>query len=192
MADPVSPFTPEMLQQISSLLQSQIDRSQRSTPIHQAAMAMAARMAPDYAQAAMTSSPGGGINAKGLTTPLSSGSTGPGIGTTAAAMFAAALLKHPEWLSAFKGLFPAGADPTFGGLIAGDKPFAGPNGPTGFPDASGSPFPTTGAHDNGGFNLDGRSSGPGNWTGQPGAYFGVGGSAIEPNGFGSAGTVGYI
>ena len=134
MADPVSPITPQMQTLITQLLQSQADRSARTTPIHQAAMAMAQRMAPGYAQGAMGTPsappPGGGGS---LTVPSTSGGgIGPGIGTTAAAAVFAALLKNPGFMAWLKSLGGSGAvDPTFGGTIQGNKPQPGG---TGFPD----------------------------------------------------------
>lgn len=135
MADPVSPLTPQMQTLIEQLLQTQADRSASTTPIHQAAMAMAQHMAPGYAQSAMTGGAGGGatpsgLGSGGLTPSLSSGG-GPGVGTTVSLAAVAALLKNPSFMAAIKTLIGGGADPTFGGAIQGNKPFAGG---TGFPD----------------------------------------------------------
>lgn len=143
MADQISPFTPTMQQQLEQLLQSQVDRSNRTTPIHQAAMAMAARMAPGYAQGAMSAGGGGSPlpSVSSTLTPNVSSGGGPGIGTTATAAVFAALLKNPAFAAALKKL-ALGVDPTYGGLIQGDKPLAGG---TGFPDV-----PVFGGGGNGG------------------------------------------
>jgi hypothetical protein len=157
MADITSPFTPSMQAQIAQLLQGQIDRSNQSNPVHQAAMAMAMRMAPGYAQSAVTApsaAPAGGS----LTPSVSSGGIGPGLGTTATTLAFAALLKNPAFLSAIKnalGLGSAwGPDGTFVGkstvtgadgsspLNAGG-PSSGPVGgpsPMGGPNTVGTPF----------------------------------------------------
>lgn len=116
MADPISPFTPDMQAQMSQLLQQQTDRSARTTPIHQAAMAMAARMAPGYAQGAMTG--GGGsmpTSPLGITPAASPGGIGPGLGTTITAATFAALMKNPAFLAAMKNFFKGGATPDFVG-----------------------------------------------------------------------------
>jgi hypothetical protein len=179
MADPISPFTPTMQQQIEQLLQSQVDRSNNSTPIHQAAMAMASRMAPGYAQSAMTG-PSPIAQRGGSITPSVSSPGGPGIGTTAMAALAAAFLKNPKLLALLKGLLPGGADPTFGGLIQGNKP---PVGGTGFPDV---PFGSGGGN-------TGDPTQPGGAQGQIGGiglpfYSPYGGSGSPP--IGSSGQQG--
>lgn len=51
---PTSPLSPELQSLYEQLLKTQVDRVNRTTPLHQAAMAMASRMAPGYAQSAMT------------------------------------------------------------------------------------------------------------------------------------------
>lgn len=131
MADQ-SPFSPTMQAQIEQLLQQQTDRSARTTPIHQAAMAMASRMAPGYAQSAMTGAPSSVVpRTSGSLTPSVSSSGGPGVGSTVTATVLAALLKNPAFMSALKGLFAGAPDPTLGGLIQGNKPLVGG---TGFPD----------------------------------------------------------
>ena len=126
-----------MQQQVEQLLQQQTDRSARTTPIHQAAMAMASRMAPGYAQGAMT----GGSAPSGSRSPFSpsesSSGGGPGIGTTVTAATLMALLKNTSFLSALKGLFGGGADPTFGGAIQGNKPLPGGTGFPGVPGLGG-------------------------------------------------------
>lgn len=169
MADPISPFTPDMQAQMSQLLQQQTDRSARTTPIHQAAMAMAAHMAPGYAQSAMTapsSAPAGG----GLTLPSSSsGGIGPGLGTTAAAAVFAALLKNPAFMSAIKGLF-GGSTPDFvGPTQAGDPSFMGP---TQAADPSKGGLPVGGAPSSGG-----GLNAPGTFPG----FFGNPGDPSSPN-----------
>jgi hypothetical protein len=146
MADNI--FTPTMQQQIEQLLQQQTDQSARTTPIHQAAMAMASRMAPGYAQSAMTGP--SAAPAVGSLFPSSSSSGGPGVGSTATlALFAALMKKNPAFMSALKGLMGGSADPTFGGLIQGNKPFAGGSGfpgvPAGGGGASGDPTQPGGA-----------------------------------------------
>lgn len=176
MADPIAPFTPQMQSLIEQLLGSQVDRTNRTTPIHQAAMAMAARMAPGYAQSAMT---GGGSGAStsgigGLSAP-NSGSGGPGVATTAAAAFVAALLKNGgnnPLMQALKGLMGGGgADPTFGGLIQGNKPMAGG---TGFPDV-----PVTGGPNSGGMGPI-----PGYFQNPDGSMVGIGGDPANGGGYG--------
>src|SRR5262245_42139466 len=60
-----SPFTPSMEAQLQALLNMSGQRVAETQPIHQAAMAMATRMAPGYARAAMgpvPSVPGIGTN----------------------------------------------------------------------------------------------------------------------------------
>jgi hypothetical protein len=48
------PLDPKLQAYLMDLMGMGTDRIRRTEPIHQAAMAMATRMAPDYAQAAMT------------------------------------------------------------------------------------------------------------------------------------------
>lgn len=79
MADPVSPFSPDMQQQMAQLLALSTNRVQSTEPIHQAAMAMASRLAPAYARGAMTAPstlPGGG---SGL---FSGGGSSGGLGSS--------------------------------------------------------------------------------------------------------------
>lgn len=176
MADPVSPFTPTMQSEMEQLLQSQIDRTNRTTPIHQAAMAMAARMAPGYAQGAMgapggSTAPGGGS----LTAPSSGGSSAPGVASTATLAAITALLKNPQFLSWIKSLGGGATDPTFGGLIQGNKPLAGPNGPTGFPNV-----PVSGAPVNGGMN----GTFPGYFTNPDGSTVQIPGDPTNGGGYG--------
>lgn len=181
MADPVSPFSPNMSSEIEQLLQSQIDRSNSQTPIHQAAMAMAQHMAPSYAQGAM-GAPGGAMPTSPLGLPSSSGSSAPGIGTAATLAAFTALVKNPNFIALLKKLIPGGAtDPTFGGLIQGNKPFAGG---TGFPDVPVGGSPSTGGMSSGipGYfqNPDGSlvqiAGDPSNGGGYGGGLFAGGGS----------------
>lgn len=179
MADPISPFTPDMQAQIQQLIGLQTDRSARTAPIHQAAMAMAQHMAPGYAQGAMTApstvgpigSQGGGI------TPSVNSGGGPGAATTTAALFMAALLKNggnnPLALGLKKLIGGGGAaDPTFGGLIQGNKPLPGG---TGFPDV-----PVTGNP-----SSSGMSSGiPGYFQNPNGDLVGIGGDPSNSGGYG--------
>ncbi len=168
MADSI--FTPTMQQQIEQLLGLQTDRAARTAPIHQAAMAMAARMAPGYAQGAMTAPSSLAPVSGGLGPSVTSGG-GPGVPGTATALVLAALLKNPQFLSMLKGL--GGADPTFGGLIQANKPMAGG---TGFPN----PFA-------GGAAGSGDPTQPGGAQGQFGSiglpfYSPYGGSGSPPTG----------
>jgi hypothetical protein len=166
-------LTPTMQQQIESLLQQQTDRSARTTPIHQAAMAMAARMAPGYAQGAMTG--GSAPPAGGVAFPSPTGSSGgPGVGSTATLALFAALMKNPSFMTMLKGLLPGGgADPTFGGLIAGNKPLPGG---TGFPGV-----PMGGAGGSGDPTQPGATQGQGVGIGLP-FYSPYGGSGSPPLG----------
>lgn len=54
MADPIQALSPDLQAQMANLLALSTNRIQSSEPIHQAAMAMATRMAPAYARGAMT------------------------------------------------------------------------------------------------------------------------------------------
>lgn len=169
MADPISPFTPDMQAQMSQLLQQQTDRSARTTPIHQAAMAMAARMAPGYAQGAMTG--GGGsmpTSPLGITPSSSGGGIGPGIGTTVAASVFAALMKNPDFMTAIKKLF-AGTPDFVGPTQAGDPSFMGP---TQAADPSKGGLPIGGAPSSGG-----GLNAPGTFPG----FFGNPGDPSSPN-----------
>lgn len=138
MADPVSPFSPNMSSEIEQLLQSQIDRSNSQTPIHQAAMAMAQHMAPSYAQGAM-GAPGGAMPTSplGLSSPSGAGSSAPGLGSTVSLTAMAALLKNPEFMAAIKKLL--------GGATPGAIPPGAPGAPattakpSGFTPVAGAP-----------------------------------------------------
>ncbi len=193
MADPISPFTPTMQQQLEQLLQSQVDRSARTTPIHQAAMAMASRMAPGYAQSAMTAPTASAAPRVGGSPiiPSTSSSVGPGLGTTAAAAFAAALLKdkgNNPLLSALKKLLGIGG----GGGGGGASDLAGGTG--GFDQIDNSSWlpswdPFSGNGQPGGFPSDpsgDSGTGPGmqafyDWLASQGAD-GGGGTAEKPFG----------
>lgn len=198
MADPISPFTPEMQAQIQQLIGLQTDRSARTAPIHQAAMAMAQRMAPGYAQSAMTApstvapvrSTGGGI------TPAVSSGGGPGAGTTAAALFAAALLKPGSPLLAAIKTLVGGGGPGSGPVGGPASPGTFGKGPLGpgqvaSPNSVGTPFDIA---DQGG-PTDVRAIGQ-DQIQQLLRLIGGGngfGSAREPGGAGgSAGETGYF
>lgn len=56
---PQSGLSPEMQAQLMKMLQLQTQRASESAPIHQAAMAMATRLAPTYARGAMSGAAGG-------------------------------------------------------------------------------------------------------------------------------------
>lgn len=185
MADPISPFTPTMQSEIEQLLQSQIDRSNSQTPIHQAAMAMAQRMAPGYAQSA---GGGGGGSTAMPTSPLglpSSGSSGgPGTASTVTLAALAALLKNPQFMAAIKSLMGPGAAT---GIPPGapGAPATTAN-PTGFPTVpiAGSPSAGLGATYPGYFtNPDGSTVGiPGDPTNSGrygGGLFPVGSSDVD-------------
>lgn len=181
MADQISPFTPAMQQQIEQLLAQQTDRSARTTPIHQAAMAMAARMAPGYAQQAMTPSSAPMSSGSIFQPGSSSGSSsGPGIGATAGAAFIAALLKKDSPLLAMLSkLMGFGGE---GGAFAADGTFTGASS---VPGATGSfsPPPVFGAGGGG----SGDPTQPGGGQGQ-GTTIGLpfssawGGSGSPPTG----------
>lgn len=172
MAD--SPLTPTMQAQLEQLLGLQTDRAARTSPIHQAAMAMAARMAPGYAQSAMTA-PSSLPKPTGSLMPSVSAGGGPGAGSITAAALAAALLKPGSPLLAllkkFAGLPGGAADPTFGGLIQGNKPFAGG---TGFPDV-----PMAGGSASGGMGPI-----PGYFQNPDGSQVGIGGDPANGGGYG--------
>lgn len=133
MADQISPFTPTMQAQLEQLLQSQVDRNAGTTPIHQAAMAMASRMAPGYAQSAMTGPtappPGGPSTTGGPTTTgtTSTNTPGPGIATTVGLTALTSLLKagtsgkSNPLLAALKKLLGIGGGPGGGGGGGGDS-----------------------------------------------------------------------
>lgn len=183
MADPISPFTPQMQSMLEQLLGSQADRSARTTPIHQAAMAMAARMAPGYAQSAMAGGGPSGAGSAGIggLTPSSGSSGGPGVGTTTAAAFAAALLRNggnnPLMLALKKLAGLGGGGDALGGIIQGDKPMAGG---TGFPSvpvsggASGGMGPIPGYFQNPDGSQVGIGGDPANGGGYGGGLFPVG------------------
>lgn len=177
MADPISPFTPDMQAQISQLLQQQTDRSARTTPIHQAAMAMAQRMAPGYAQAAMTGGSSAPVGGGSLTPSSGGGSIGPGIGTTAAVTAFAALLKNPAFMAALKKMFGMGGDAwgpdgTFAGASTVNQPPGVPNG--GSLPVSGSP------------NSPGGMNGtfPGYFTNPDGSTVPIAGDPANGGGYG--------
>lgn len=66
MADtPQSPLSPNALAQIDELLKLSGDRARRTEPIHEAAMAMASRLAPGYARSAMNGGTGPGVSGGG-------------------------------------------------------------------------------------------------------------------------------
>lgn len=172
MADPISPFTPEMSQQLQQLLQIQTDRAQSTTPIHQAAMAMAQHMAPGYAQSAMTAPSslppvggGGGITPSGT-------SGGPGAGTAAMAALVGALLKAAGGSggggnlgalgNALKKLFQRG-----GPGVQNNQPFPGGALPSGNP----------GMNNFGGW--DGQQPN-GLLVSDPGVYWGDSGGGAQP------------
>lgn len=128
MADQI--FTPTMQQQIEQLLGLQTDRAARTAPIHQAAMAMAQRMAPNYAKSAMTAPSSLPPVAGGSLMPSSSSGGGPGVGSMTAAAIAAMLIKPGSpLLAALKKLFPSGGPSPAGSGGFGAPSFSGFVGP---------------------------------------------------------------
>lgn len=179
MADPISPFTPDMQAQIQQLIGLQTDRSARTAPIHQAAMAMAQHMAPGYAQGAMTApSTAGPIGSQGggITPSVNSGG-GPGAATTTAALFMAALLKNggnnPLMLG-LKKLIGGGPGTSALSDPFGDGSFS-TNGGGGVPSV-----PLTGSP-----SSSGMSSGiPGYFQNPNGDLVGIGGDPSNSGGYG--------
>jgi hypothetical protein len=117
MAD--APFDPGTQVRINSLLDLTTGRIARTDPIHQAALAMATRLAPTYARNAMT--------APSSAPPINMGAAGSGggsgvpvAGTAIAAAIAAMLAKG--------GASSAGGD--LGALINGLKRLFGRGGPS--------------------------------------------------------------
>lgn len=165
MAD--SPIlSPQMQAQLEQLLGMSSQRLAEQQPVHAAAMAMAKHLAPGYAQDAMTS--GGGAPSSGLGLTGASGSSGgPGLGTTAAASFAAALLQNGgnnPLMLALKKLAGIGGGP---GTSAAADPFG---------DGS---FSTNGRASGGGLQPIGGGGGTGDPT-QPGGAQGQFGSIGLP------------
>lgn len=137
MADQIptpNAFTPQMQAQFNDLMALSTGRAARQEPIHQAAMAMATRMAPNYARDAMSpvrtpSAPvAGGAGAGGTGTP-----GGGGMDSKAMMSFLAAMLPAlaggggdlSSLLALIKKLFGIGG----GGTVQGDKPGLGGIGP---------------------------------------------------------------
>lgn len=194
MADITSPFTPNMQQQLEALLQMSGQRVADEQPIHQAAMAMAARMAPGYARGAMTATPTMPAlsAAPAATSGSQSSSGGFPVGKTLALSGLGALLTPgkdgeiplKKLIDGLKKLFSHGPS------VQGNKPFSGgaaTGGGQGYPDFTGwdqsvsDPFGNPLLPSDPGFwtNWDGNPNDPSGGTGVgPGMqdYYSGGGS----------------
>lgn len=133
MADPIptpNAFTPEMQAQFNDLMALSTGRAQRQEPIHQAAMAMATRMAPSYARDAMSpvrtaSTPGAAGAGAGAAAGADGGPNAKMLASFLAAMLPALASGSGDLsglLKLFKKLFGIGGD---GATVQGNKPFTG-------------------------------------------------------------------
>lgn len=110
MANPIptpNAFTPEMQAQFNDLMALSTGRAARQEPIHQAAMAMATRMAPSYARGAMSP-------VRAASTP-GAGGAGSGAGTDAAGGDSKKMMA--AFLAALLGAAGSGGGGELGGLL---------------------------------------------------------------------------